>query len=174
MSLLTTALGHVNNWATGFLLVLMLALTNGCGRPTARVEVAGEVTVDSQPLNQGTISLLPDRGHRGPAATTRVQDGRFEFDTETGPMPGKHRAVISMGAQLPNGQPVQSTDAASTVAKRAPTRPNPIKPGMKEEPKNEPPSPSRWEVEMEVPAIGSADSGKPFRFDFQSAEAVQK
>ncbi len=162
------SLPMLNVWFLASVGTVLASAIPGCSSGGTRAEVTGEVTVDSKPLSQGTISLLPDRGHRGPAATTSIQNGRFEFDSENGPLPGTHRAVVSSGAQLPSGQPVQTIDAASAVAKRAPSRPNPVKPTGNAEPKSEPPSPTRWETQVEVPTIGSEEADKPLRLDFQS------
>jgi len=72
----------------------------GCGgrQGPKRVAVHGTVTRAGEPLQQGAIRLLPDEGHRGPAAFTAIEQGRFEFSREDGPVAGPHRLVISIEA----------------------------------------------------------------------------
>ncbi|WP_146534589.1 hypothetical protein [Rubripirellula reticaptiva] len=40
--------------------------------------------------------LLPTEGHSGPAASTTVVDGAFEFATSNGPLPGTYSAVFTV------------------------------------------------------------------------------
>ncbi len=153
-----------------------LVCVTGCSSATSRVEVAGEVTVDASPVSDGTISLLPDRGHRGPAATTAIQGGRFQFTTADGPLPGPHRAVVSLGSQLPSGQPVMSIDQASAVAKRAQDNSD-SQPAATRSPASTtsttPPMPGRWETTVEIPAPGTEADGKLLQIRFQSPEPAQ-
>ena len=125
---------------------LLTVLVAGCwgGDDVDRIAIQGEVLLDNAPLSQGTISILPAEGQSGPAATTTITGGRFEFDRQNGPSAGPHRVVINLvggvdkpklaamkGRQGPGGAPSQAT----------------------------PPKRRRWEREVDVPKTG------PFQYD---------
>ena len=78
---------------TTLLIVLAMAGCGGTDGPR-RVAVTGTVIRDGKPVDVGSVAILPDEGHSGPAATGAVEDGEFEFDSSTGPMPGPHVVVI--------------------------------------------------------------------------------
>jgi hypothetical protein len=59
-----------------------------------RAEVHGQVTVDGQPIEQGSISLVPQPGTEGPAVGTAIEDGTYAFDHSDGPLPGSYRVEI--------------------------------------------------------------------------------
>jgi len=76
-------------------LVGLCALLAGCGRESeiVRLPVRGAVTLASGEQLNGSITFLPVGG-RGPAATTTVKDGSYQFDRTNGPTAGLHRVVI--------------------------------------------------------------------------------
>lgn len=80
--------------------VLCLA---GCGSSAPRIEgrrdVAGEVTLDGQPLALGLIEFVPQGNGRGPRAMAEVKEGKFAFDREHGPVSGPMRVEIT---SIPN------------------------------------------------------------------------
>ncbi len=68
----------------------------GCGKGSgvARVPIHGTISVsDGEKLN-GFITFLPDEGRGGPAATTKLADGEYQFDRHDGPTIGPHRVII--------------------------------------------------------------------------------
>lgn len=81
-----------------FLLVLAFAaVTIGCsdGRPK-RVAVSGKVTIDGEPLVQGTVKFVPENAR--PSAGTVDENGRFVltcYDGNDGAVPGVHRVQVS-------------------------------------------------------------------------------
>jgi len=80
----------------GVFLTSMLFVA-GCGSGKSgpeRVAVSGTVQRSGQPLSNASISFLPKEGHKGPAATTSIEEGRYRFTKATGPVAGAHRAVI--------------------------------------------------------------------------------
>ncbi len=85
----------------GFLLVL-LVLPGGCsdGRPP-RVQVAGRVLIDGQPLKLGTIQVVPSNAR---AAFAEIgPDGRFElscFDNQDGVVKGTHQVAVVAAENL--------------------------------------------------------------------------
>ncbi len=97
-------------------LTVLLAI-NGCGRsdlPT-RARVEGSVTFEGQPLNNGTISFVPDRnrGTTGRSATGVIgPDGRFQlrsFEKDDGALVGFHRVQIESWANVPE-PPLPNSD----------------------------------------------------------------
>lgn len=59
-------------------LTMPLAILAGCGGQgysTARVE--GQVTVDGQPLTQGTLSFTPLQSERGAGVSAPIEAGRY-------------------------------------------------------------------------------------------------
>jgi hypothetical protein len=84
-------------YVTG-LLLLGLSLIAGCGGESGpkRVSVSGTVEHAGQPLAKGSVSYLPTAG--GPAATTGIVDGRYEFTSETGPVAGPQQVVVRSAA----------------------------------------------------------------------------
>ena len=66
---------------------LLLAMCGGCGSEVPlpdRAPVQGRVTLNGQPLTQGTVTFVPDtsRGTEGPIATGTIQpDGTYELST---------------------------------------------------------------------------------------------
>jgi hypothetical protein len=75
--------------------ILVAALMAGCGQAVpARAPVHGTVSrFNGEKLN-GSISFLPAEGKAGPAATTRLADGEYQFDRKNGPAPGPHVVII--------------------------------------------------------------------------------
>ena len=71
----------------------------GCGGNDGpvRVPLEGSVTSTDIPgdLN-GTISLQPASGTKGPAANGLVKSGHYQFTTADGPVVGTHRVLIDV------------------------------------------------------------------------------
>lgn len=63
----------------------------GAGGPE-RVEVAGKVELDGQPLDAGTITFIPQG--TGTAATGPIAEGQYALPLTQGPSPGKCRVEI--------------------------------------------------------------------------------
>jgi hypothetical protein len=126
-------------WPSAAAWVLVLVVP-GCfrGGGPDRIAVQGAVQMGGHPVAAGSISLLPDQGRRGPAATTSIVQGRFQFTKETGPDPGPHRVIVQLSVP----------DKASVLA-GAGRRPGP---GAR-------PAKTRWEFHVQVPGRG------PFQYD---------
>ncbi len=77
---------------------VVAGMFTGCGGDGPnRIPLTGIVSAPEivGALN-GTISLLPDSGTKGPAANGLVRDGLYRFTTEDGPVPGTHRVLIDV------------------------------------------------------------------------------
>ncbi len=79
-------------------LILVLA---GCGESTNRLAFSGNVTVAGQPVT-GAIRFSPVEA--GPMAMTGIDNGKYQFTSETGPIPGDYDVVIeSLPATVKKG-----------------------------------------------------------------------
>ncbi len=78
-----------------FRMIILLIITLfmvGCG--SNRFPVAGEVTFDGKPVEQGTISLEPiDR--QGPTTGGKITNGKYRLEGDAAPLPGKKTVRIS-------------------------------------------------------------------------------
>ncbi len=72
--------------------VLILSALAGCGRGVERVSVVGAVSLDGEPLADGSISFVPLAG--GPSAGCQISGGRFSIPRGQGPGPGRYRVEI--------------------------------------------------------------------------------
>lgn len=126
-------------------LLALLALASlvsatGCsgGDRLDRIPVHGTVRLSAGPATSGSISLLPEAGRKGPAATASIRAGHFEFTKQDGPVAGPHRVIVQLG--LP--------DKATVLADQA------KRPGSSGRPAK-----TRWELRVDIPA------GGPFQYD---------
>lgn len=75
--------------------ILGFGLFLGCGQRSQwkRVPLEGTATLDGQAF-VGSIVFRPQSGTSGPSATAHVADGKFAFDSSTGPTSGPHVAFL--------------------------------------------------------------------------------
>ena len=73
------------------ILCCILLFLAGCG--SGRFPVAGEVTFDGKPVEQGTISFEPADG-KGPTTGGKILGGKYEFKGNAAPLPGKKAVRI--------------------------------------------------------------------------------
>jgi hypothetical protein len=88
-----------------WLCVIGLLALLGCGHG-GRIPVEGTVTLDGQPLKNGTIQFRPLAGTNGPTAGAQVVDGKFAVPAQGAPFVGKFRVEIT--AVHLTGQKVQN------------------------------------------------------------------
>ncbi len=76
---------------------LMIVMSIGCSKPAEfqRAEVGGTVSVDGQPLAEGTISFFPDVKVKGTRVQAKIVAGKFTFPKTDGPPVGVNRVSIS-------------------------------------------------------------------------------
>lgn len=67
----------------------------GGGRPSGRVPVSGEVTLDGQPLDQGAIQFEPTDKTSKLNAGGVIANGKYRIGSEQGLPPGKYKVVIT-------------------------------------------------------------------------------
>ena len=67
----------------------------GCGRSQTHVAaIGGEVKLDGQPLEEGSILLMPMEGTKGAAAGGEIMKGRYRLSGKAGPAVGWNRVEI--------------------------------------------------------------------------------
>jgi hypothetical protein len=78
---------------------------------SGRLAVEGNVTFDGQPIENGSIMLIPmeDAQGKGIKAYAQIKDGHYAFDSDTGPASGRYKVMISWkkktGRQIPSSDP---------------------------------------------------------------------
>lgn len=94
----------------GSILATSLAFAcGGCANNDAgRMEISGQVTLDGQPVEQGSISFIPTAGTRGPVAGGTIVAGKYHILASQGPVVGKQRVEIRAGRRT--GRQVRATD----------------------------------------------------------------
>ncbi len=77
-----------------FGLLFLLLPCAGCGEGFKRAPVHGEVSVDGQPLVEGTIDFFPTEQNPGPNASAVIENGKYDIPKAIGPRVGVHRVEI--------------------------------------------------------------------------------
>jgi hypothetical protein len=74
---------------------LLAGILSGCGgKGYDRIPVAGTVTLNGEPMEEGVITFIPIDGSTGPKARAEISLGEYKFDSATGPVPGRMRVEI--------------------------------------------------------------------------------
>ena len=76
-------------WAAG-----LTSLAIGCASDDGRVAVDGTVTVDGQPLENGTINFQPAPGNQAPSSGSAIRQGNFALATARGLQPGEYLVTV--------------------------------------------------------------------------------
>lgn len=141
----------------------------GCGSDTnPRQAIYGNVQVDALEDVNGSISFFPTDGNRGPAASTAIVAGSYEFTKANGPYAGPHRVMVGIAAKRPTLQGQNdlsgSNEQAVVEGKRALIQIPDGRRAKKAAQFNA--APRKWETRFNVPADG--DSRKDFTFSSAS------
>src|SRR5438128_90160 len=96
------------HWADSLLAGAALGLaaigcSGGGGDDLPRQPVAGTVTLDGEPLNEGAILFAPTGKSEGAvaSATARIENGQFSIPRDQGPVPGTYKVSISHAEEKP-------------------------------------------------------------------------
>ncbi len=96
---------------------VLLATCFGCGnKGLRRAAVAGHVTLDGQPIEEGVIQFLPVNGTVGPETGGIIAKGQYDIPQQRGPVVGKSRVELRASKktgrkiQDPTGRPGTLTD----------------------------------------------------------------
>jgi hypothetical protein len=92
--------------ASALLIGLSIPLGCSAGDGLARAQVRGEVRVDGEPLEEGSINFFPAGDAEGPSAGGVIAKGRYDIPRDAGPVVGKNRVEIrgvkKTGRMVPN------------------------------------------------------------------------
>ncbi|QDS87063.1 hypothetical protein EC9_12390 [Rosistilla ulvae] len=69
----------------------------GCGSQGGiqRASVEGNVTVDGEPVDVGSITFVPTGETKGPATGGKIVDGEYAIESSGGPVPGEYLVQIT-------------------------------------------------------------------------------
>jgi hypothetical protein len=103
------------------LALALLGLTTGCGKPPIRIE--GNVTLDGEPVPEGSISFEPIDG-QGTVTGGPIAAGRYSIEGDDTFTPGEKRVRIigvrKTGKKLPNPEaPGETIDEVEMNVPRA-------------------------------------------------------
>jgi len=86
-------------------LLIGCVLLVGCSSKSdlERVVVSGKVRYQGQPVNQGSIMLIPTQGTKGLTSAATIENGTYEVKASSGVPIGTHRVEIQ-GTRL-TGEP---------------------------------------------------------------------
>lgn len=99
-----------------YLLVVLLTISfTGCGGGPAPVGVSGTVTLDGEPLPEGTISFEPVSQTAGQRRDAMIENGAFVLPAEEGVLPGMEfkveiKSFRTTGRKYPNANAGASYD----------------------------------------------------------------
>ena len=92
-------------------LMLMIAGCTGSGGPE-RAAVSGDVSVNGDPVEDGTISFVPTGTTKGPSTGGDISGGKYSLAADKGPVVGTQRVEIrayrKTGRKLPPKPPNNS------------------------------------------------------------------
>ncbi len=107
------------------LVAAALLAAGGCGPRGNHAAIGGQVTLDGQPLAQGSILFVPIEGTSGTATGGDIREGKYHIASAKGPAVGWNRveitAVRPSGKQAPDpmGPPGRTREMyVSAVAAR--------------------------------------------------------
>lgn len=86
--------------------------TNGFLTDARRTSVAGNVTVDGEPLRWGTITFEPQQGRQAPVAWSMVARGRYSVPLHRGVTVGVNRVIVRT---LGNVEPQPTIEKAAQI-----------------------------------------------------------
>jgi hypothetical protein len=75
--------------------LVLLLIATGCAKTDAnRGTITGQVKLDGQPLEQGSILFTPAEGVKGVVTGGEIKDGKYQLTGKAGPSIGSNRVEI--------------------------------------------------------------------------------
>jgi len=128
----------------GLMLVALVGCGGGTSDPLNRQDISGQVTLQGQPLDTGTISFEPQAGTGGTSGGATIENGKFALPKGRGLAPGTYTVRLSS----PEGGPVVTDEAPGET-------PPPAKERI----------PASWNSQSEQTI--SVEAGKQNTFEFE-------
>jgi hypothetical protein len=106
------------------LLLLLIALP-GCGRGS-RVPLQGTVHYGGTPIDNGTITFIPDgkADETRPKAGTRIADGKYAFEPNFGPFPGRYKVQVTWDRKTGRKRSTGDADVRDETKQELPAKYN--------------------------------------------------
>ncbi len=85
------------HWKTNAVTILIL-LAVGCSRGDGfnRVAIEGRATINGEPIQSASFTLVPPLESKSPSVYGVVSNGQYRLDRKNGPVPGPHRLEITI------------------------------------------------------------------------------
>lgn len=101
----------------------------GCGQDgPERGAVHGKVTLDGQPVEEGSIAFVPSGTNAGPAAGGTISGGEFSISEDAGPILGTNLVQIrwsrKTGKKVPAGSPAPAGTMVEEIVEAIPAKYN--------------------------------------------------
>lgn len=99
-------------WQSALSQLLVLTLMSGCGGPDgpARYPVSGTVTVNGEPLEDGSIQFIPSDNSDSPSIGATITGGTYSIPAKKGALAGEYTVQIKgmkkTGRQIEAGSPL--------------------------------------------------------------------
>ena len=135
----------------GMLLLFVAAIGCGSSDPLNRQAVSGTVTLDGQPLDQGTIELVPVGAEHGVVSGGLITNGSFQVPADKGLPPGNYTVRISSAEVSASTGPAQPAGADLDNTEPAKER-----------------VPAKYNVQSELTAEVKSGGPNTFTFDLTS------
>lgn len=88
-------------------MLLLASVLVGCSEPARnRAIVYGQVKIDGQPVEAGSINFMPTSGNTGPTAGGSIEHGSYRIELQKGVVLGKNR--VELRANRKTGRKVPS------------------------------------------------------------------
>jgi hypothetical protein len=100
--------------------MILLWCIAGCesGDGLNRQPISGAVTLDGNPLENGSIHFIPTSPEAGTEVTATISGGRYSFSKTNGPVPGPFKVEIS-SAEAPKFEPPVGKTPGEVLPPRA-------------------------------------------------------
>ncbi len=94
----------IRPWSYCAVVFMVLIAVTGCS-DSNRGTVSGQVTLDGQPINVGSITFLPSDRSSGQGTGGRIQDGKYLLEGSAAPLIGNY--MVQIRAFRKSGQMVR-------------------------------------------------------------------
>ena len=95
--------------------ILVLLFLSGCGGGGQdRIPVTGKITLDGQPVKEGSIAFVASSGDKTAGAGALVLNGSYALTNTNGLKPGKYR--VEVRASVPTGKTIVDADTRQSVS----------------------------------------------------------